>query len=262
MKALVLAAGKGERLRPLTDTIPKPTLEVGGRPLIHYALAMLRRAGVTEVAINSHHLGDQLRNALGDGATLGMQIRWAPEQALLGTGGPLNRLREYFGSEAFVIANGDTIIDLDLVRMIAFHRDRGALATIALCRPANLDYYSRLEIDSQSWIRRMRLLKRREPLEYDDYPPALSSSSALEPYMYCGVIIADARALDMAPGRARWSLMEGLFAPMVARGLPVAGWVHRGLFRTVDDLGGYQSLRAEFAAKSPRFEFLDFAGSG
>ncbi|HEY6420728.1 MAG TPA: NDP-sugar synthase [Candidatus Binataceae bacterium] len=258
MRALVLAAGKGERLRPLTETVPKPMLDAGGRPLIHYPLMMLRRAGITEVAINAHHLAGQLQGALGDGAALGIRITWAPEPVLFGTGGPLNALREFFGREPFVIANGDTILDLDLAAMLAFHRERSALATIALCHPANLEDYSRLEIDSVARIRRMRLLKRRTPLEYTDYPANLDerTSAALQGYMYCGAIVAEPAVLDQIPKPPPWSLMEGLFAPMVARGMPVIGWVHRGLFRTVDDLKSYAALQAEFAASPPRFEFL------
>ena len=170
MRALVLAAGMGERLRPLTDVTPKPMLELGGHPLIHYPLAMLRRAGITDVAINLHHLASVIQNGLGDGSQLGLRITYAPEPVLLGTGGPLNGLRNFLGGDTFVMANSDTILDLDLGAMLAFHRDQAALATIALFRPANIDYYSRLEIDGAQRLRRMRLLIRRDPLQYDDYP--------------------------------------------------------------------------------------------
>src|SRR5271155_1400177 len=93
MKGLVLSAGYGERLRPLTETTPKPILEVGGRPLIHYALLLLKRAGITEVAINVHHLATEVERAIGDGAALGLRITYSPERVLTGTGGPLVVLR-------------------------------------------------------------------------------------------------------------------------------------------------------------------------
>jgi len=258
MRALVLAAGMGERLRPLTDVTPKPMLEVGGRPLIHYALAMLKRAGITEVAINVHHLASVVQRGLGDGSALGLRITYAPEPVLLGTGGPLNGLHKFLGGReknenTFVIANSDTILDLDLSAMLAFHRDRAALATIALFHPANLDYYSRLEIDAGQKLRRMRLLARRDPLTYDDYPPALDATVAatLSPYMYCGVIVADRVVFDLMPPAPPWSLMSGLFAPMVAKGLPVFGYVHSGYFRTIDDLKSYNALKSEFASSPP-----------
>ncbi|HXM89856.1 MAG TPA: NDP-sugar synthase [Candidatus Acidoferrum sp.] len=253
MKALVLAAGMGERLRPLTDVTPKPMLELGGHPLIHYPLAMLRRAGITDVAINLHHLGAAIQRGLGDGSALGLRITYAPEAVLLGTGGPLGGLRDFLGGDTFVIANSDTILDLDLSAMLKFHRARSALATIALFHPANLDYYSRLEIDAAQKLRRMRLLAGRDPLRYDDYPPALDANliAALSPFMYCGVIVAEPAVLELIPPATRWSLMEGLFAPMVASSKAVFGYVHTGYFRTMDDLKSFDALKAEFAASSP-----------
>ena len=254
MRALVLSAGMGERLRPLTDVTPKPMLELGGRPLIHYPLAMLRRAGITDVAINVHHLAAVIQDGLGDGAQLGLRITYAPERVLLGTGGPLNGLRNFLGGDTFVIANSDTILDLELGGMLAFHRDHAALATIALFNPANLDYYSRLEIDAAQRLRRMRLLTRREPLQYDDYPPNLDEGVAatLSGFMYCGVIVAEPEVLKQIPPTTPWSLMPGLFAPMVARAQPVFGYVHTGYFRTMDDLKSYDSLKAEFDRAPPR----------
>jgi len=114
MKALVLAAGYGERLRPITDTIPKPLVEIGGRPLIHYPLLLLRHAGIRDVAVNVHHLADKIEAALGGGQALGLAITYSPEPVLLGTGGPLLALRDYFRGERFLLLNGDTIMDLDL----------------------------------------------------------------------------------------------------------------------------------------------------
>ena len=179
-------------------------LELGGGPLIRYPLAMLKRGGITEVAINLHHLGSLIQRGLGDGSALGMRITYAPEPVLLGTGGPLNGLRDFLGAETFVIANSDTILDLDLRAMLAFHRDRAALATIALFRPTNLDYYSRLEIDAAEKLRRMRLLTRRDPLTYDEYPLALDDTVAatLSSLMYCGVIVAEPAVLDLIPREA------------------------------------------------------------
>ncbi len=249
MKALVLAAGLGERVRPLTEKIPKPMLEVGGRPLIHYPLAMIRHAGITEVAINVHYLAEVVERDLGRGAALGIDITYVPEPVLSGTGGPLNALRSYLGSEAFVIANSDSIVDLDLSAMIAFHRDRGAILTIALHATPSQDAL----VDSASRVRQMRLVKTRTPLTYDDYPAELSGidKASLTPYMYCGAIVAEPAVLELIPPSPPWGLMSGLIAPMVAKGLPVFGYIHRGLFRTVNDVASYEALRREFASSPP-----------
>lgn len=265
MKALVLSAGKGERLIPLTSTVPKPIVEVGGRPLIHYPLRMLARAGVTDVAINVHHLAAAVQTGLGSGDAIGVRITYAPETVLLGTGGPLIGLREFFGDETFAILNCDTIVDLDLHALAEFHRRRGGLATLMLRESDTPEVYSRIEIDAGARVRRMRLLRRRvsaeslAQVEFDDYGPALDAADAarLDAYMYCGVLLCEPALFELMPAiPPPFSLMGDLFAPLLAQGLAMFGYVHRGLFRTVDDLKSLEALRAEFAAAPPRLPFL------
>ena len=253
MKALVLAAGKGERLRPLTETIPKPMLELGGRPLIHYPLMMLKAAGITEVAINIHHLGQQIEDALRDGSELGLNITYSPESVLMGTGGPLLMLRNYFAGEPFVILNCDTIIDLDLKQMIGFHQARGGLATMVLREGDDPDAYSRIEIDSASQIRRMRLLKSRTRGQFTDYPANLRDEIArtLKPYMYCGVMICEADVLSAMPPTGPFGLVADLLVPRFGTGSKLFGFTHEGFFRTVDDLASYEALCAEFSRSAP-----------
>lgn len=262
MKALVLSAGRGERLMPLTATVPKPLVAVGGRPLIHYPLGMLARAGVTEVAINVHHLAAAVQTALGGGGALGLRITYAPEAVLLGTGGPLPGLRKFFGNETFAILNCDTIIDLDLLALAEVHRARGGLATLVLRETGTPDAYSRIEIDADARVRRMRLLKRRAPVEFEDYwsgGTALDAAGAagLGAYMYCGVMLCEPALFELMPAiTPPFSLMGDLFAPLLARGQALFGYVHRGWFRTVDDLKSLEALRAEFAAAPPPLPFV------
>jgi NDP-sugar pyrophosphorylase family protein len=250
MKALVLAAGMGERLRPLTARIPKPMLELGGRPLIHYPLMMLKRAGITQVAINLHHLADKIETGLGSGRALGLEITYAPETVLLGTGGPLLGLRGFFGAQPFVVANADTVMDLDIAAMADLHRARSALATFALYRPDNMSAYSHLEIDRDGRLQRIRLLTGGRNRGFEDFP-AQPPESALEAYMFSGLYICEPQVYDMMPPTPPFSSMKDLFAPMVARAMPLFGYVHRGLFRTVDDLATYENLKREFAANPP-----------
>lgn len=251
MKALVLAAGLGERLRPLTERIPKALLELGGRPLIHYPLMMLRRAGITEIAVNVYHLADQFQLALGDGAALGLKLTYAPETTLLGTGGPLPGLRAFFGADSFVVANADTMLDLDLAAMIAAHRAHRALVTFALRSTDSLRAYSRLEIDGGDRLRRIRFLRRGGVL--DDVPAKLDPSleQGLRAYMFCGVYVCAPPALAGPMPAPPFSSIEHLFAPMLARDLPLYGHVHRGFFATVDDLAAYHALRQQFADHPP-----------
>jgi NDP-sugar pyrophosphorylase family protein len=258
MKALVLAAGYGERLQPITDTIPKPLIEVGGRPLIHFPLLLLRQAGIREVVVNVHYLAGKIEAALGRGQALGLAITYAPEPVLLGTGGPLLTLRDYFHSEPFLILNGDTIMDLDLPAMIAMHHECGAWATMALRETAFPEAYSQIEIDTKGQIRRMRLLADRVRGRFDDYPHALPAEAAAElnPLMYCGVMICEPAVLDIMPAAPPFSVITDMLAPMVSQGLPLFGYVQEGFFRTVDDLQAYEQLRAEFATSPPRLPYI------
>lgn len=258
MKALVLSAGYGERLRPLTATTPKPLLEVGGHPLIHYPLLLLKEAGVREVAINTHHLAPQIETALGTGATLGLRITYSPEPVLAGTGGPLIALREYFDGEPFILLNCDTILDLKLELLLEFHRAHRGLATFVVRPSSNPDAYSRIECDAVGRIRRMRLLRPRARGVFDDYPSTLDEADAttLTPYMYCGVMVCEPAVLADLPAAPPFNLMTELFAPIVARGEPIFGYVHHGYFRTVDDHESFDNLRAEFAESPPQLSFL------
>ena len=115
MKAMVLAAGRGERMRPITDTVPKPLVRVGGRPLIAWHLAALARAGVREVVINLSWLGEQLRAALGTGADFGLRITYSEEGPVpLETGGGIFRALPLLGPEPFLVLSGDIWTDIDL----------------------------------------------------------------------------------------------------------------------------------------------------
>lgn len=113
MKAMILAAGKGERMRPLTLTTPKPLIRVGGVPLIEYHLRALARAGFTDIVINHAWLGQQIEDHLGDGSRFGVSIRFSPEGEPLETGGGIFRALPLLGDEAFVVVNGDIWTDYD-----------------------------------------------------------------------------------------------------------------------------------------------------
>lgn len=120
MKAMILAAGRGERMRPLTDHTPKPLLPVAGRPLIVHQLTALRAAGIAELVINTGHLGAQLTSVLGDGGTWGLHIAYSPEPPdALETGGGIFQALPLLGSEPFLVINGDVWTDYPFVRLPA-----------------------------------------------------------------------------------------------------------------------------------------------
>lgn len=137
MKAIILAAGAGTRLRPLTDTCPKPMLPIAGQPLLAHTLAWLRTQGVAEAALNLHHLPDVVRGGLGDGARWGVALRYSYEPELLGTAGAVRAIDARFPGwidQTFVLVYGDMLLRLDLAPLLALHGAAGATLTMALKR--------------------------------------------------------------------------------------------------------------------------------
>jgi len=131
MRAMILAAGRGERLRPLTDTTPKPLLEVGGKLLIEHHLDHLATAGFREVVINLSHLGDQIRDVLGNGSSRGLTIHYSPEPpGALGTGGGIRQALPLLGDAPFAIINGDVFTSYPLARLRAVKCDHSHLVLV------------------------------------------------------------------------------------------------------------------------------------
>jgi NDP-sugar pyrophosphorylase family protein len=155
MKAMVLAAGLGTRLRPLTDDRPKALVTVGGRTLLEIALERLRGLGVNEVIVNAHHFAEMIRAYLEENCNFGMHVEISREEELLDTGGGLKKAAWFFledGAEAdepFLVHNVDVISGIDLGEMVRVHQERGVLATLAVqrretARPLVFDLEGRL----------------------------------------------------------------------------------------------------------------------
>jgi CTP:phosphocholine cytidylyltransferase-like protein len=155
MKAMILAAGLGTRLRPLTETTPKPLLPVGGTPLIVWNLLLLRAGGIREVIINLHYLGSMIEAALGDGSRWDMQIAYSYEPELLGTGGGLKKAEEFFEGESFLVMNGDTLTNVDLPALQEFHRSQAGVATLVLRDDPHAEQWGAVESDAQDRILRI-----------------------------------------------------------------------------------------------------------
>jgi MurNAc alpha-1-phosphate uridylyltransferase len=131
MRAMILAAGRGERLRPLTDKLPKPLVEIAGKPLIEYHLDALARAGYREIVINQGHLGELLRETLGDGDRWGVHIHWSDEQPdALETGGGIFQALPLLGTAPFLVINGDVWTDYPLTRLRAVKCDWAHLVMV------------------------------------------------------------------------------------------------------------------------------------
>jgi len=152
MKAMILAAGLGKRLRPLTENCPKPLLPVGGTPLIVWNLLLLRQYGLRDVMINLHYLGHRIQETLGDGTAWGMHITYSLEGEILGTGGGLKRAEWFFEKKPFLVLNGDILIDLNLTHLIEHHARSGGIATMVLRDDPEVERWGVVETDRQDRV--------------------------------------------------------------------------------------------------------------
>jgi NDP-sugar pyrophosphorylase family protein len=226
---MVLAAGAGVRLRPLTYLCAKPVVPVLNRPLLHFTLERLAAAGVTEAVVNLHHLPRTVRRALGDGRRFGLRLRWSPEAELLGTGGGLRQARRFFGDEPLLIVNGDVLFDFDLRALAARHRSSGARATLAL-RP-NPDPRRYSPVVTARGGRILAIAGRPAP--------ARGGVS-----MFTGIHVLDPALIErLPPGRS--DSVRDLYLPLLAQGERLQGLRLRGAWYDLGHPGLYR--RAQLA---------------
>jgi len=221
VKAFILAAGLGERLRPLTNERPKPLIPVVNRPLITYNLSLLQQQGIREVAVNLHYLGGMIRDTLGDGSRFGIKIHYSEEPELLGTGGAIKKLRPFFGTEPFLVMNADILIDLDLQDLILFHRSRKAFATMVLRPNPDPVRYGTIETDNTGRIREF-LGKVR------------TNGTGLHPWMFTGVHLFDPAVLETMPEKQRFCINRDVYAQWIREKRACYGYVYKGYW---EDLG-------------------------
>jgi NDP-sugar pyrophosphorylase family protein len=203
MRAMILAAGLGTRLRPLTDDRPKALVEVAGRTLLEITLARLRDFGIREVIINVHHLGDMVVEYLKANDNFGMRIEVSREDALLDTGGGLKKAAWFFpedrgADEPFVVHNVDVVSTIDLRRMAQFHTEHQALATLAMQSRETSRY---LLFDEQ-----LQLCGRRAGGGEKD--EVVRPSRRIHPLAFCGIHVISPRALDLMTEEGVFSIIK------------------------------------------------------
>jgi NDP-sugar pyrophosphorylase family protein len=151
-KAMILAAGLGTRLRPITNHTPKPLVEVNGIPLIFYNLALLKKYGFKDIVINLFHLGDQIENLLGDGKKFGFQFSYSHEPEILGTGGGIKFAEKLLQNEDFLVMNSDIICDFNLEKLIKKFQSSKALACMGLKALPDHSTLSIIELDNDGEV--------------------------------------------------------------------------------------------------------------
>jgi NDP-sugar pyrophosphorylase family protein len=151
MHAVILAAGEGRRLRPLTEHAPKPMLEVAGKPLLEYNVRLLARYGITDLIINTHYCPESIEKYFGDGRAFGVKIVYSHEPELLGTAGALGPLRKRL-TGAFMVLYGDNLTTCNLRALAEFHQLKHAVATLAVFRRENATAAGILSMDADDRI--------------------------------------------------------------------------------------------------------------
>jgi mannose-1-phosphate guanylyltransferase len=236
MKAMILAAGEGTRLRPLTDDCPKPMLPVAGRPLLEHTLDWLRGHGVRQMAINLHYRPHSITTHFGDGSGFGVEITYSHEEHLLGTAGAVKRLEGFFES-TFAVVYGDVLTDLDLTAMLALHRARGGVATVALHRVDNPTARGLVEMDGDGRI--VRFVEKPPPEQvFTDLANA-------------GVYILEPDVLRLVPAERFYDFGRDLFPDLLGRGMPLQGYPIPDMTYLVD-IGSPESYRRAQQLFSPR----------
>ena len=222
MRAMVLAAGYGTRLGPLTQRRPKPMLPVCGAPLVRWAVQWLVHHGVTDIVVNLHHLGEQIEAELGDGSALGASIDYSPEHGqILGTGGGLRQARRWLDKgdgEPIVVVNAKIMLDLDLSKVLEQHRSRGAEATMVLRPDENAERWGSLRLAEDGRV--VELLKLRHDSAKDTEPgPHL---------MFTGVHVMEPRFLNRIPPQGEQCVIRTAYRQLFDEGEHLHGYVHEG----------------------------------
>ena len=210
MKAMILAAGEGSRLRPLTLTVPKVLLPVAGVPLIKHILAWLGSHAIHEVALNLHYLGEQISATLGDGSALGMRITYSPEETMLGTAGGVKQMAHYFDGP-FVVHYGDVLTDLSLTDMVRLHQASKAVATLSILKVSRPRSAGVVEMDAAGRV-----------LSFVEKPQERTASSTFE---NGGTYVLERAVLDHIPAERPSDFGHDVLPALLAAGLPVYGYV-------------------------------------
>jgi NDP-sugar pyrophosphorylase family protein len=234
MKAMILAAGFGTRLRPLTNEIPKPLLPVAGRPLIVWNLLLLKQHGITEIIINLHHLGHLIEKELGNGSALGMRLTYSHEPVILGTGGGIKQAEAFFDRQPVLVMNADTLLELDLSELIRAHQARQPIATLVLRADPDAETWGPVEVDARQQV--LRINKK-----------GVLGVQAAATYMFAGVHVLDPRVLADVPSGRETSIIDA-YVRALARGETIGGFPMTGYWSDIGTPDRYAEAQRDAEA--------------
>jgi NDP-sugar pyrophosphorylase family protein len=240
-RAMILAAGRGRRLAPLTDHTPKPLVPVAGRPIIEHLIEFLRAGGIERVVINLHHLGDRIEAALGDGRRLGVEIQYSREREIRDTGGGIRHAERLLAGEPFVVANGDSLLELSLRAVLDAHTSSGAIATMVV-RPDPDPYaWGAVEIDATDRVR--RIASRPDGVD----------PTGLRALMFPGLHVFEPEIFEWLDPNGAFSITRVTYPRLLAAGRLVRAFVTEGRWITIDTAEALASADRELRERPFRF---------
>jgi mannose-1-phosphate guanylyltransferase len=214
MKAILLAGGKGTRLRPLTLHTPKPIVPIFNRPFLHYQIDLLKQVPeIDEIILSLNYQPRRIEDVFGDGAEAGIKIRYVVEPAPLGTGGAVRYAGDAL-TESVVVFNGDVLTEVDLAAVLKLHRERRARATIVLTPVDNPTAYGLVETDTAGNI--LRFLEKPKPEEITTN------------YINAGIYILEPETFDRIPKDTPWSIERSFFPSFIERGETFVAYRYNG----------------------------------
>jgi NDP-sugar pyrophosphorylase family protein len=213
MKALILAAGFGTRLKPLTNELPKPLFPVLNRPILEHTLHFLSSQGIKEIAINLHHRPEKIIDYFGDGKDFGVNLHYSKEEKILGTAGGIKKLQSYFQDETFLVINSDVFADINLNEVLKFHKEKKSKLTLVVRQDANVQKYKSIQRVEEGRI--VHFLGKE-----------IKNSSPVTQVMFTGIQIMEPDIFPRIPEDKFCGTTEDVFPGMIQDELPVYGFLH------------------------------------
>jgi NDP-sugar pyrophosphorylase family protein len=229
MRAMVLSAGYGTRLWPLTEDRTKPAIPILGKPLVGYVAEYLARFGIDDIVVNLHHRPESVRKALGEGSQFGVKLQYVEEPEILGTSGALDNAKSFFLEDTFVVINGKIITDIDLTAALDTHRKSGAIATLVLLRNIKRELFTVVQTDNG-------LITGFGGMPSDD---------SQDPLMFTGIQFMEPAIFRYIPQNVFSHSTTDVYPAAMAAGEKIAAHVAKGRWYELSTLRRYVEISLE-----------------
>ncbi len=233
MKAMILAAGFGTRLRPLTDKVPKPMVPIMNRPILEHTIHLLRSHGIHDITVNLHHLPEMIKGYFGDGKDFGVQLHWSHEPEILGTAGGIKKAQKFLEGEAFLVINSDVVVDIDLDKVISFHKAQGSALTLVVRAGDSPEQCDPIEVDANDRI--VHMVGTSSMNMPDDTTRVL----------FTGIQVMEPEIFDRIPENKFYGTTTDVFPGMLEDGLPMFATWHTGYWKDIGTIQSYLDVHKD-----------------